>query len=93
VSNRHDDDAGDGFHALETSRYRRRGTVTALRLTGSRRWTTEAGDQLEVQAGDWWVTDDAGVSRGVADADFHASYRPLGGSHYERVGFVTARRT
>jgi hypothetical protein len=66
--------------------------VTALRLTGPREWITEAGDLLEVKAGDWWVTDDAGVSRGVADADFRDSYRPLGGSHYERVGFVTARR-
>jgi hypothetical protein len=92
VSIGHDDGTGDGFRASGTSRFRRRGTVTALRLSSPRRWSTEAGDLLEVQAGDWWVTDDAGVSRGVADADFRASYRPLDGSRYERVGAVTARR-
>lgn len=84
--------SGDRSHASGASRFRRRGTVTALRLTDARCWTTEAGDLLEVQAGDWWVTDDAGVSRGVADADFHASYRPLGGGRYARVGTVTAQR-
>lgn len=81
-------DADDGLPA----RYRRRGTVTAMRLAAPREWTTQSGDVLRVQVGDWWVTDDQGVSRGVADAAFHRSYRPLEGGRYARVGTVTARR-
>ena len=93
MSFRHDDGAADRFDASGTSQFRRRGTVAALRLTGPREWTTEAGDLLRVEAGDWWVTDDAGVSRGVADAAFTASYRPLGEGRYLRVGTVSARCT
>jgi hypothetical protein len=78
---------------VRSERFRRRGTVTAERLVDPREWTTQAGDVLRVRAGDWWVTDEDGVSRGVADAAFHESYRALGGSHYQRVGTVTARRT
>lgn len=90
MSIRREDRPADGSRAPGTSQFRRRGTVTALRLTGSREWTTAAGDLLRVEAGDWWVTDDEGVARGVADAAFHGSYRPLGGDRYLRVGTVSA---
>jgi hypothetical protein len=84
---------GAGDDDEQSAQYRRRGTVTAHRLIGPRHWTSEGGERLEVQAGDWWVTDDSGVSRGVADKAFRATYRPVGGSRYTRVGTVSARRT
>ena len=71
------------------SRFERRGTVTALRLPQPFRWTTELGDELVADAGDWRVTDGRRVWT-VADDCFRRSYEAVVGG-YRRCGVVKAR--
>lgn len=72
--------------------FRRRGTVSAQRLAKQRSWTTERGDVLDAQEGDWWVVDDAGVGRSVKPEAFAASYLEVSPGRFRRVGLVSARR-
>lgn len=74
-------------------RYERVGFVTAAELTVQRTWTTDQGDELTSQPGDFWVVDAAGAGRGVARDRFADLYEPTGvPGRYRRRGTVTARR-
>lgn len=56
-------------------RLERRGTVTAVRLAHAWTWQTPAGDVLSSEAGDWWVTDEEGDSRGMRDSTFRRMHK------------------
>ncbi len=73
-------------------RYRRAGTVTARRLTQAQTWTTDSGDVLQAQAGDWWVVGVDGRGRSVQPDAFEVTYQAVGGDTFRRVGTVRARR-
>lgn len=72
--------------------FRRRGRVTAHRLTEPVEWQTTNGDVLRGAAGDWWVEGPNGVGRSVTDTEFRGSYEPAEDGQFRRVGTVTARR-
>ncbi|ORA61324.1 hypothetical protein [Mycobacteroides franklinii] len=71
--------------------YRRRGEVTAKKLSRAWRWTTPHGDQMEAQPGDWAVTDDSGNERSVAAGVFERTHEQVGPQRYRRAGTVLAR--
>lgn len=72
--------------------FRRRGRVTARRLTAPLAWSTEAGDRMQASAGDWLVTDPHSGRRWTADPQaFALGHEPLGGDCYRRTGLVHAR--
>ena len=72
--------------------FRRTGTVTAVRLSEPRTWTTKRGDTLHGETGDWLVTDAAGGERTVKAAEFTDLYEPLEDDTYRGIGTVTARQ-
>ncbi|KUI26049.1 hypothetical protein AU195_13775 [Mycobacterium sp. IS-1496] len=73
--------------------FRRVGVVLAERRTEPWTWTTEAGDQMVGEAGDWSVVDDAGVERSVDDESFRLSYEPTDeAGKYLRTGVFHARQ-
>ncbi|WP_342001777.1 RyR domain-containing protein [Microbacterium sp. LWH7-1.2] len=74
-----------------SGRYRRRGEVTAQRVSAPWRWTTQSGSVMEAQAGDWRVSDGE-RSWSVRPAEFAASYRSAGDGRWRRIGTVNARR-
>lgn len=74
-------------------RYRRVGIVTASELTEQVTWTTDQGDELTSQPGDFWVVDAAGAGRGVARSRFADLYEPTDvPGRFRRRGTVTGRR-
>ncbi len=70
--------------------FQRIGTVRARRLHGRRPWTRRSGDELQGDAGDWRVIDDAGNERTVRDPAFRDSHAPLGGDAWRRTGTFRA---
>jgi hypothetical protein len=72
--------------------FRRIGTVTAVRLTEPRAWTTSSGDQMSGEEGDWLVTDAKGGERTVKDSEFPSLYQLLPDGTYQGIGTVTARQ-
>ena len=70
----------------------RQGRVKARQLEQARTWQTPEGDVLASQAGDWWVTDDANDSRGMADATFRQMHEQIVGDTWQRTGQVWARQ-
>ncbi len=70
--------------------FQRIGTVRARRLHARRPWTRRSGDELQGDAGDWRVIDDAGDERTVRDLAFRDSHAPLGGDSWRRTGTFRA---
>lgn len=70
--------------------FRRTGTVRAERLVEALEWTTDGGDPLTGQAGDWRVTD-GGRTWTVGDEQFRSSYEHDADDRYRRAGTVRAR--
>jgi len=74
----------------EAAEFERVGTVRARRLKDHQPWTRSSGDELFGVPGDWGVVDDSGDERTVRDAEFRASYEPLGGDLWRRTGTLRA---
>jgi hypothetical protein len=74
----------------EAATYERVGFVQASRLAARRTWALRSGEQMQGNAGDWNVTDDDGNVRTVADREFRASYEPVDGIVWRRVGVCSA---
>lgn len=74
------------------TRYRRRGEVRGTRLTEVERWTTNSGDALVGEPGDWKVTDDTGGVRTIKNSEFLASHELIVGDRYRRAGTVSAEQ-
>ena len=53
-------------------------------------WTTDAGDEMSADAGDWWVSDSSGGGRSVAGDRFTELYADAADGWYRRTGTVTA---
>jgi hypothetical protein len=70
--------------------FTRVGTVTAEQRTAPWTWTSQSGETLRANAGDWEVRAD-GESWSVRDDIFRASYEHVGGRHWRRCGQVLAR--
>jgi len=70
--------------------FQRVGTVRARRLQGRRPWMRRSRDELQGDAGDWRVIDDAGQERTVRDLAFRGSHAPLGGDSWRRTGMFRA---
>nr|WP_156524234.1 hypothetical protein [Gordonia sp. LAM0048] len=84
-----------GFDHGDTSewrRYQRRGEVLARRRAEAWTWTTDSGETMTAQPGDWEVTDSSGNVRSVAAAVFDQTYERIDADRYRRVGIVSARR-
>lgn len=81
-----------GLTVEAMTRMRRVGDVTALRLPEGHAWQTGQGDALSSREGDWWVTDDAGDSRGMSDEAFQELHQHVAESRWRRTGEVFARR-
>lgn len=75
-------------------RLQRKCPVTAVQLPQAQTWQTPEGDVLTSQAGDWWVTDDSGDSRGMGDATFRLMHEPIDGASdtWRHTGHVWARQ-
>ena len=71
-------------------RYRRVGTVTARRLEARVEWTTESGDALKGEPGDWLVESAEGAARTVDDEQFHKTHEHVSGDQWRRGGDVGA---
>lgn len=78
--------------ASQWQRYRRTGEVRAEQRCEPWQWTTETGEKMRAQAGDWMVTDDAGRERSVAADIFEATHKQIGPGRYERTGVFLARQ-
>lgn len=63
------------------------GTVTARRLEEPHEWTTEAGDVMQGNRGDWLVND----AWTVIDEEFQATHVHVAGDTFERAGAFFAR--
>lgn len=73
-------------------KFQRKGEVQARQLSEPVDWTTERGDVLHGELGDWWVTSPDGAVRTVAAADFAETYAHIEGDRYQRFGVFQARR-
>lgn len=69
----------------------RSGEVTAARLDHEITWTTDDGQSLTGQAGDWLLTGPDGKQWTIADDKLHATYRLIEGNVWRRQGVVMAR--
>lgn len=73
--------------------FQRLGEVQGRQLAEGRSWTTEHGDRLVANAGDWWVwTTSPSRGRSVGPQAFARTYHLIADDRYERVGTVTARQ-
>lgn len=72
-------------------RYRRRGVVTAEQRAERWTWTTDSGEVMTAEPGDWAVIDDTGRERSVSAAIFESTHEKVGPHHYRRTGTVLAR--
>jgi hypothetical protein len=73
--------------------FERVGIVVAEQRTEAWTWTTETGETLTANAGDWEVREGAGGgSWSVRDDIFHQTYEHVDGSQWRRRGTVLARR-
>lgn len=73
-------------------RFRRVGEVTAEQRHRAWVWTTETGDQMQAQPGDWAVIDDSGQERSITPESFTASYELIERNRYRRKGVFRARQ-
>jgi len=78
---------------MTRGRYRRVGTVHAIRLTASLEWTTSQGDALRGEAGDWLVRSTPAGRRTIAAEVFPRLYEWVFADTYRAIGEVHARRT
>ena len=78
-------------HSGPWRHFRRRGTVTAEQRDQSWTWTTDSGEEMVAERGDWAVTDQSGRLRSVAAAVFPATHEKIGPNQYRRTGVVRAR--
>jgi hypothetical protein len=76
----------------EARPFRRVGTVRARQLRARWPWARRTGDQLNGEAGDWHVVDDAGDERTIREPEFSSSHEPLGAGRYLRTGIFHAWR-
>ncbi len=72
-------------------RFQRTGIVTAVHRMQPWSWTTESGQTMKADAGDWEVSDGVGRSWSVRDSIFQSRYEHVDGNRWRRVGFVHAR--
>ncbi|MCB0930667.1 MAG: hypothetical protein KDB71_02040 [Mycobacterium sp.] len=72
-------------------RYRRAGTVVAQQQNDAWTWTSEAGNVMHGDAGDWAIHDGTGKTWSVRDGIFRATHQHVGGDRWRRTGFVRAR--
>jgi hypothetical protein len=72
--------------------YRRRGVVSAIRRDRDWTWTTDQGETMRANRGDWAVIDDTGGERSFAADLFDASHELISHARYRRTGTVEARR-
>jgi hypothetical protein len=73
-------------------RFRRIGTVIAEQQRTAWTWTTQSGDHMQGEAGDWSVRDPgSGDPWSVRDNIFHSQYEHIDGQRWRRVGTVLAR--
>lgn len=72
--------------------FHRRGEVDAVQIDQQWTWTTDDGDTMTAEPGDWKVTDDSGAVRSVAADVFARSYREIGAGRYARTGMFRARQ-
>lgn len=70
-------------------RYRRRGEVTAKRVSAPWRWTTESGSVMQANAGDWRVSD-GDRTWSVRPEEFAATYAATADGRWRRTGTVRA---
>ena len=86
-------DAGrtDDSDSALWQRFRRRGTVTALQRGEKWTWTTQSGDEMVAEPGDWAVADEFGELRSVSAEVFESTHEKIGPDKYRRVGVVKAR--
>ena len=82
---------GDAGAAVVWVEVIRRGEVTAVRRDVPWNWTNESGEDMQAEAGDWQVTNDAGRSWSVAPGIFVRSYEHVAGDRWRRTGRATAR--
>ena len=73
-------------------RYRRAGTVVAEQRASPWTWTSDNGETMQANAGDWAVHDGTGKSWSVRDDIFRSTYQQIEGNRWRRTGFVHARR-
>ena len=71
--------------------YVRKGEVRAEQLDAPKQWSTNQGDLMQANAGDWWVTGDDGRSWSITDDRFATTYEPIGAGRYRRSGVFQAR--
>jgi RyR domain len=69
----------------------RRGEVTAVRSNTSWTWTSESGETMQGDVGDWRVTDESGRSWSVAPKIFASTYEHVEGDRWRRTGRAWAR--
>lgn len=69
----------------------RRGEVTAVRSTTSWAWTSESGETMQGDVGDWRVTNESGRSWSVAPKIFASTYEHVEGDRWRRTGRAWAR--
>jgi hypothetical protein len=72
-------------------RYRRSGAVKAVQLTEPRRWTTERGDVLSAEAGDWLLSDSSSAWTVAAEV-FASTYEQRPDGRWIKVAVVEAVR-
>ncbi|WP_345150646.1 RyR domain-containing protein [Arthrobacter ginkgonis] len=72
------------------ARYLRVGEVTATPLTEPREWSTENGDQLRGDAGDWWVESADRHQWTVKAEQFTRTYQHVEADRWQRVGSIFA---
>jgi len=69
----------------------RRGEVTAERSDTSWTWTSESGEIMQGEVGDWRVTNDSGRSWSVAPKIFTSTYEHVDSNRWRRTGRAWAR--
>ena len=73
-------------------RFERAGEVIAEQVFEPWRWTTESGEVLSAEAGDWRLrAEPGGASWSVRDDIFRSTHRHLAGNRWRRTGSVSAR--
>ena len=71
--------------------YRKKVAVKAVQIREPRVWTTERGDELRGEPGDWLLSDSRS-SWTVAGSVFEATYRPTGDGRWVKVATIGAVR-
>ena len=73
-------------------RFERAGEVIAEQICRPWSWTTESGDVMSAEPGDWKLrTGSDGAPWSVRDDIFRSSYRHITGNRWRRTGSVLAR--